>query len=171
MKTPVISVAAVRSCLLAAAVLLNTGTAAAEATWRSEVLIPEVLSIRAPEDAIRFDFSDDYPPLEFPVRYPGGTMPLQLQSSLEGSWSVSLEISNMADDSGTRIIPADQVYYRVNGGSWLQANAFPEIIHTASGPTFGWLELRIEFAVELTGNEQAGEYQLEMIFTAQSETL
>lgn len=169
MKKPAISATAVRDCLLAVAVLLSGGTAAAEATWRSEVLIPEVLSIRAPEDAIRFDFSDDYPPLEFPVRYPGGTMPLQLQSSLEGSWTVSLEISDITDDSGTRIIPARQVLYRLDGGDWLTADGFAQTIHSQTGPTFGWLELRIEFAVELTGSEQAGEYQLGMTFTAQSE--
>lgn len=158
---------------LAAAVALvfvGAGTALGQATWPVEVLIPEVLSIRAPEDAIQFDFSEGYPPPEFPARYSGGTMPLQLHSSLEGVWTVSLEISDITDDSGTRIIPASQVHYRVDGGSWLQADGFAAVIHTHSGPTFGWFELSIEFAVEFTGTEQAGEYHLETIFTAQSET-
>jgi len=158
---------------LAAAVailFLCAGTAVGQATWPVEVLIPEALSVRAPEDAIQFDFSESYPPLEFLARYSRVTLPLQLHSSLEGVWTVSLEISDITDDSGTRLIPASQVYYRVNGGNWLQADGFAAVIHTQSGPTFGWFELSIEFAVELNGTEQAGDYRLETIFTAQSET-
>lgn len=156
--------------LLLAALLLAGPLAGAQATWPVRMLIPEVLSIRAPDDAIAFDFSQDYPPLEFPARYPGGTMPLQLHATTEGIWTVSLEVSDIVDTGGLQLVPASQVLYRVNGGSWLRADGFPQVIHSQAGPTLGWLELTVEFALELTGAERAGEYRLETTFTAQSET-
>lgn len=150
--------------------LLSWGFAAAQATWPVEVLVPGLISVRAPSDALSFDLSaHGYPPLEFPVRYPGGTMPIQLFANTDGAWRVSLEISDIVSEQGLLLVPASQVHYRVNGGAWLQGNGFPQVIHTQNGPTVGWLEIIVELELELTGAEPAGEYVLSATVTAETE--
>lgn len=161
-----------RLVLLVVALLAGIpfSSAAAQATWPVQLLIPELISIRAPTDAINFDLSGQgYPPLEFPVTYPGGTLPVQLHSSSQQIWTVSLEVSDIVSDNGMLLVPASQITYRVNGGGWLRANGFPQVIHSQNGPMMDWLEISIDFALELTGSERAGAYQVTATLTAQTE--
>jgi hypothetical protein len=58
------------------------------------------------------------------------------------------------------------VLYRVNGGLWLRADGTPQIIYTQGGPTGDWLEIRLEFALELLGSERAGSYVVQALVTA-----
>lgn len=149
---------------------LSCGWAFAQANWPIEVLVPELVSVRTPSDAIAFDLrAQGYPPLEFPARYQGGTLPVQLYSSTEGAWTVSLQINDIISESGLVLVPAHQVHYRVNGGVWLQGNGFPQVIHAQTGPTGGWLELTVDLELELTGAEHAGAYLLSATLTAETE--
>lgn len=160
-----------RQLILTCLLFFGAPAVLAQATWPVDVLVPGVISVRAPADALAFDLSGtSYPPLEFPAVYPGGTLPLQLFSSSDDAWSVSLQISDIIDAEGLLLVPADQIMYRINGGTWLRANGLPQIIHTQTGPTFGWLEIRVELALELTGNEQAGNYGITTTVTAQTES-
>ncbi len=155
---------------LAILLLFGLGFALAQATWPVEVLVPGLISVRAPAAGISFDLqAQGYPPLEFPARYPGGTMPVQLFSNTDGAWSASLQISDIVSEEGLLLVPANQIHYRVNGGAWLQGNGFPQLIHAQNGPTGGWLELRIDIELELFGSEQAGEYLLSATITAETE--
>ncbi len=148
----------------------SCGFAFAQANWPVEVLVPELVSVRAPADAIAFDLrAQGFPPLKFPARYQGGILPVQLYSSSEGAWSVSLQISDIVSEAGLLLVPAHQIHYRVNGGAWLQGNGFPQVIHAQNGPTGGWLELTVELELELTGTEHAGEYMLSATLTAETE--
>jgi len=147
----------------------GSGTALAQASWPVSVLVPEVLSLRMPDNAIAFDVADAYPPPEFPHTYPGGTLPLQFHASTEGSWTISLEIGDLTDADGALLVPAEQVHYRVNGGTRLSGSGFPEIIHSGTGPTNGWFEITVEFELELTGAERAGAYTLDLTVTAETE--
>ena len=155
--------------------LLLLGSVTAQATWHVESLIPEVLSLRAPTTTIAFDLAPaSYPPAEFPATYPasepeGGVLPVQVFSNAEGVWSLVLEVPDLLSIEGATLVPADQVLYRVNDGSWLRADGNPQVIYTQSGPTVGWLELRLEFALELTGSERAGDYLIEALVTATRE--
>lgn len=149
---------------------LTCGYAFAQATWPIQVLVPELVSVRTPTDAIAFDLmAQGYPPLDFPARYQGGTLPVQLYSSAEGAWTVSLQIRDIVSESGLLLVPAQQIHYRVNGGVWLQGNGFPQVIHAQNGPTGGWLEITVELELELTGAEHAGEYLLSATLTAETE--
>lgn len=148
----------------------SCGFAFAQANWPIDVLVPELVSVRTPADALAVDLlAQGFPPLEFPARYKGGTLPVQLYSSSEGAWTVSLQISDIVSDSGLLLVPAQQIHYRVNGGVWLQGNGFPQVIHAQNGPTGGWLELSVDLELELTGAEHAGEYLLSATLTAETE--
>ena len=161
---------------LVATLLLLTGqSAVAQATWLVESLIPEVISIRVPTTTIAFDLDQaTYPPAQFPARYPatqptGGVLPVQVFSNADGLWSLMLEVPDLLSETGTTLVPASQVLYRVNGGLWLHADGTPQIVYSHDGATVGWLEIRIEFALELDGSEKAGNYLINAIVSASRE--
>lgn len=149
-------------CLLTLAFAIPQA-AQAQATWLVESLIPEVLSVRVPSTTIAFDVRNNYPPAEFPARYAateptGGVLPVQVLSNTEGVWTLLLEVPDLLGVEGGVAVPAQQFLYRVNDGVWLRADGTPQVIYTHAGATVGWLELRVEFALELTGAEPAGAY-------------
>src|SRR5690625_6995576 len=91
--------------------LFSWGFAAGQATGPVEVLVPGLISVRAPADALSLDLSaHGYPPLEFPVRCPGGTMPIQLFANTDGAWQVSLEICDIVCELGLLLVSDSQVY-------------------------------------------------------------
>jgi hypothetical protein len=144
--------------------------ALAQATWIVQTLIPETVALRTPTTQIAFELKD-YPPKSFPVTYPasnleGGVLPVQVFSNAPGIWSLVLQIPDLKDQNGQLLLPARQVLYRVNGGLWLRADGTPQILYTQTGPTGDWLELRLEFALELLGSERAGSYVVEALVTA-----
>ncbi len=148
------------------------GQVAAQATWQVESLIPDVISIRMPTTTIGFAVdAADYPPDAFPARYDatqpeGGSLPVQVFSNAEGTWSLLLEVPDLRDDAAGTLLPASQVLYRVNDGLWLRADGSPQIVYTGVGPTTGWHELRIDFALELTGVERGGAYTIDATVSA-----
>ncbi len=161
-----------RATIAAFAIALLTCAASAQATWTVESLIPDVISIRVPTTEIAFAISAaDYPPAAFPARYPattpeGGTLPVQVFSNADGVWSLVLEIPELTTLDGSATIPPDRVQVRVNGGLWLRGDGNPQVIHTQSGPTLAWEELRLEFVLELQGDEPAGAYVVNLLVTA-----
>lgn len=158
--------------LLMAAVALLVPSGAAQATWSVDSLIPETLSIRVPTTTISFVIAGaGYPPAAFPATYPatspdGGTLPVQVFSNAAGVWSLMLEVQDLVSPAGAAVVPASQVMYRVNGGLWLRADGSPQVIYSQVGQTVGWLELRVEFALELTGRELAGSYLVNAVVSA-----
>lgn len=167
-----------RFILRAAAIVLALlfATANGQATWIVESLIPDVVSVRMPTTSIAFEMDrSHYPPAEFPARYAatepeGGTLPVQVFSNAEGVWNLILEIPGLQSDVGLDVIPARQVLYRVNDGAWLRADGNPQIVYSQRGATLGWEEIRIDFALELTGQERAGAYLLNAVLTASRQT-
>lgn len=161
-----------RNLLALVAMALTLPLGAAQATWQVESLIPEVISIRVPTTTIAFAPSRiDYPPAEFPAQYPatqpeGGTLPVQVFSNEDGLWNLILEVPDLLNELGATVLPATQVLYRVNNGIWVRADGNPQIIYSQAGSTLGWLELHIEFALELTGNELAGSYVINAAISA-----
>ncbi len=157
--------------ILAIAVVVAMNAASAQATWIVQSLIPEVISIRVPVTTIAFAIDPaTYPPESFPARYPattpeGGVLPVQVFSNADGVWNLLLEIPAMQAMDGAVIAP-DHVLVRVNGGIWLRGDGTPQIVHTQSGPTADWEELRLEFALELLGNEPAGSYAVNVLVAA-----
>lgn len=158
--------------LLGVLALFALQPAFGQATWLVESLIPEVLSIRVPTTTIVFGVdATNYPPEVFPARYAatepsGGTLPLQVFSNAEGVWSLMLEVSDLLGAEGTESLPASQVLFRVNDGVWLRADGNPQVIYTHAGPTIGWLELRVDLALELTGAETAESYAVNAVVSA-----
>ncbi|MCS7217556.1 MAG: hypothetical protein NZ846_01035 [Thermus sp.] len=153
-----------------ASLALLLAPALAQATWIVQTLIPETIALRTPTTEIAFDLKD-YPPKSFPAIYPasnleGGVLPVQVFSNAPGVWSLLLQIPDLKDPGGALLLPARQVLYRVNGGLWLRADGTPQIVYTQAGPTAGWLEIRLEFALELLGNERAGSYVVQALVTA-----
>ena len=161
--------------VVAALLILTAQRAVAQATWLVESLIPEVISIRVPTTTISFELDQaTYPPQRFPARYPatqptGGVLPVQVFSNADGLWSLMLEVPDLLSETGTTLVPASQVLYRVNGGLWLHADGTPQIVYSHDGATVGWLEIRIEFALELDGSEKAGNYLINAIVSASRE--
>ena len=154
-------------------ILLLCQIALAQATWTVETLIPEVISLQMPTDTISFELdSNSYPPITFPKRYSAtvprnGILPLKVFSNAEdGLWNLLLEIPDVLDVNGQRVLPAQQIFYSVNEGLWLSASNNPQVIYTGSGKTQGWLDLSIAFELELTGNEPAGNYEVDILITA-----
>jgi hypothetical protein len=153
-----------------AGLLLFLAPTLAQATWIVQTLIPETVALRTPTTQIAFELKD-YPPKSFPTTYPasnleGGVLPVQVFSNAPGVWSLVLQIPDLQDQSGQLLLPARQVLYRVNGGLWLRADGTPQIIYTQTGPTRDWLEIRLEFALELLGSERAGSYVVQALVTA-----
>lgn len=143
----------------------------AQATWVVQTLIPDVIAIRTPGTQIGFALGNNYPPLSFPAQFPatqpeGGVLPVQVFSNASGVWSLLLQVPDLRDEKGEMLLPARQILYRVNGGLWLRADGTPQILYTQSGTTNGWLELRVEFALELLGTERAGSYVVQALVTA-----
>ncbi len=161
--------------LIAGLVLMAVAAGTAQATWTVESLIPDVLSIRVPSNTIGFELTtENYPPDQFPARYPattlgGSYLPVQVFSNADGVWSLLLEVPDLVSESGDRVLSASQVMYRVNGGVWLRADGTPQVIYTQSGPTAGWLEVRVELALEITGTEAAGAYVINAYVSAYQE--
>lgn len=166
--------------LLAAGVL--TG-ARGQATWSTQVVIPNMLTIRvpttilafapgsAPSDGATFDgltspsscpVSTTYPPPRFPACYPldlsQGTLPVDVFSNILGPWSLLLDVSDLTDQTATARLPADRIWYRVGSGAWHRAAAATNPLYFGTGPTDGYLRLDIQLMLELDGNEQAGSY-------------
>lgn len=148
-------------------VFIGISSVQAQAHWTVQSLIPEVVSIRVPTTNIVFGITqDNYPPETFPHQYPatspqGGVLPVQVFSNAEGAWSLTLEIPGFEQrGSGLHRIEANQIMYRVNNGVWLRANGSSQIIYNGSGKTTNWQEIRIQFALELTGKETAGSYAI-----------
>ncbi|GAB5602962.1 hypothetical protein FJNA_14870 [Thermus sp. FJN-A] len=153
-----------------AGLLLWLAPALAQATWIVQTLIPETVALRTPTTQIAFELKD-YPPKTFPATYPasnleGGVLPVQVFSNANGVWSLLLQIPDLKDPNGELLLPARQVLYRVNGGLWLRADGTPQIVYTQTGPTGDWLEIRLEFALELLGQERAGSYVVQALVTA-----
>jgi len=153
-----------------AGLLLFLAPTLAQATWIVQTLIPETVALRTPTTQIAFELKD-YPPKSFPTTYPasnleGGVLPVQVFSNAPGVWSLVLQIPDLQDQNGQLLLPARQVLYRVNGGLWLRADGTPQIIYTQTGPTGDWLEIRLEFALELLGSERAGSYVVQALVTA-----
>lgn len=165
----------VMQTLAASLALMLATSGVAQASWIVESLIPDVLSIRVPSNTIGFDLTaENYPPVQFPALYPattldGSYLPVQVFSNAGGVWSLLLEVPDLVSESGDRTLSANQVMYRVNGGVWLRADGTPQVIYTQAGPTSGWLEVRVELALEITGNESAGAYVINAYVSAYQE--
>lgn len=152
-------------CFLAAMALCQSD-------WHVDVLIPDTISVGMPTQEIAFGIThDDYPPPSFPARYPattpdGGVLAVSVFSSAEQSWSLLLEIPDMVAATGLGMIPASQVLFRVNDGLWTRGTPQPQVIYTSVGPTVGWLELSLEFQLELVGDEPPGGFSVTTRLTA-----
>jgi hypothetical protein len=152
--------------------------ALAQSTWPTQVLFQgttagQVIQARTPVQGIAFTFTlgTNYPPASFPALYKAtnldkGVMPFQVYSTVPGTWSLLLEIPDLRNGTGKLLVPAKQIMYRVNGGPWFRANGAPQIIYTQVGPTRDWQDLQLEFQIELLGDESAGQYVAQALFSA-----
>jgi hypothetical protein len=170
--------------MLGLCVLLMGVLALAQATWPMLVLYKQagtgaVVQVRTPLNAFFFDLGNNYPPTRFPTLYPGKFptpyttyLPFQVKSDIMGAWSLLMEIPDLRDGTGRLLVPAKQILYRVNGSLWVRASGTPQIIYAQTGPTAtgstttGWEELRLEFKLELLGNEPAGKYTAQTFYSA-----
>jgi len=156
---------------LAGLVLLVGSLAGAQASWYLQAVIPETIAIRTPTTTIAFEIArEDYPPARFPARYPAtsprdGMLPVQVFVNHPGSWNLLLAIPELTAEGGERSLSPDRILFRVDGGPWLRGSASPVLFYTGSGPTGDWEELRLEFAIELRGDEPAGAYAVNVVIT------
>ncbi len=149
-------------------------TVQAQSTWSTQVLLQSALGkieARTPSNSVLFTFEKNYPPAQFPATYIAttpinGVLPLQVQSTVSGTWNVLLEIADLRDGNGRLLVPARQIMVRVNNGLWLRGNGAAQIIYTDRGATRTWKDIKLEFAIELLGNEIAGEYAVQTYFSA-----
>ncbi|MEX2501081.1 MAG: hypothetical protein WD336_01785 [Trueperaceae bacterium] len=131
-----------------------------------DVLIPEVLSIRSDHPAIAFDLSQvDFPPRAFPERYlatsvPDGIVTFEVLASASGAWELQLQIDDLVDAATGATIPARQILFRVDGGPWIRADGTAQVLYAATEPTEGWQPIDVAFALEVTGTEPAGAYDV-----------
>ncbi len=143
----------------------------AQASWYVQTVIPEAIALRTPTTRIAFELGlEDYPPERFPARYratvpEGGILPVQVFVNHPGTWNLLLSVSEFQPEAGGPPLPPDRILFRVDRGPWLRGSANPVLFYTGSGPTGGWQELRIEFVLELRGNEPAGAYALNVAIT------
>lgn len=131
-------------------------------------LIPGLVSLRRPSTTgpVTFDLnSGNYPPAQFPARYPSAPQPFSVFSSASTPWSVQMEVRSQPG-AGGQTLPPKALLYRVNGGPWLPVAEVPQVILSSVGPTPGWLPMSVEFQLELQGGEVSGEYGFEVLFTA-----
>jgi hypothetical protein len=166
--------------LITLAAMLGVGTQAcsligsfalAQSTWTVQTLIPDAIAIRVPSTQIYFGFEKNFPPEKFPARYTptlpkGGILNVEVFSNVPGVWNLLLEIPDIRNKSGVVVVPAKQLFYRVNDGAWLHADGTPQILFSQAGATAGWQAIKIEFALELIGNEPAGEFVVPAIISA-----
>jgi hypothetical protein len=148
----------------------------AQATWPRQTLFQDktknlMIEARTPSNDIMFTFDKNYPPPAFPARYAAttpkdGVLPFQIRSNVSGLWSLLLEIPDLRDGSGRLLVPARQIMYRVRGGPWLRGTGAPQIVFSKNGATREWEDLRLEFQIELIGNETAGTYAVQTYFSA-----
>jgi len=144
----------------------------AQATWYVQTVVPEVISVRTPTTTIGFELNlQNYPPPTFPARYPAttpedGVLPVQVFVNRPGVWSLLLEIPDLQGEDGERLIPAEQILFRVNEGPWIRGSSAAQEFYTDVGTTEGWKEIRIEFALELRGNEPPGVYAVNVVVSA-----
>ena len=170
--------------LLATLVFLACApTAHSQATWTTQVVLPSMLTVSTPTTTLSFapqttaepealqalepapsgcPLASSYPPLAFPACYPmggeSGTLPLRIFSNIQGAWSLTLELNDIANVSGTTQIPFGSIWYRVDGGPWRRFASTGETLLVSAGPTVGYRELHVQFLLELDGGEPAGSY-------------
>lgn len=140
-----------------------TGT---DGTVRS--LIPSVIAIWRPTAAANLSFdlnSKNFPPLQYPVRYLAPAQQFNIFSSATTPWTVQLELHTQPDAQG-RTLPIDLLSFRVNDGPWIKATGVPQVVMSNVGATPGWMPVKLEFALDLTGEEVGGDYAFDMTFTA-----
>lgn len=129
-------------------------------------LIPDVISIRRPGTPVTFEINPaNYPPAQFPVRYLSAPQAFSVFSNASRPWTVQMEVHTQPDAQG-RALPSQQLHYRVNGGPWTEVTGTPQVVLSNVGPSLGWLPLKIEFALDLTGAEAGGAYAFDVAFTA-----
>ncbi|EYB69201.1 hypothetical protein DEIPH_ctg011orf0193 [Deinococcus phoenicis] len=129
-------------------------------------LIPDVISLRRANVSVTFDINaGNYPPAQFPTRYLSSPQTFSVFSNTSKPWTVQMEIRSQPDVQG-RTLPSRQLHYRINGGPWLDVTGAPQVVLSNVGPSGGWLPLKIEFALDLTGAEAGGGYVFDVAFTA-----
>jgi hypothetical protein len=162
--------------VLVIALWLWGGISFAQASWTVEVLIPDVMSIRMPSTEIGFGLTlENYPPETYPAQYPAtspqnGILPVHVFTTAQGIWNLLIEIPDLEDRLGNKLLPADRIMYRINDGLWTRGNGNPQVVYTGNGPTGDWLELRLQFMLELRGGELAGAYEVDLRVSALAET-
>jgi len=162
----------------------------AQATWSTQVVIPDMLTIRVPTTILAFTpgqplpgggtaptqgpngcpMATTYPPAQFPACYPialsGGNLPVDVFSNIRGPWSLLLDVADLSDDTGTARLPSDRIWFRVGQGSWQRAGATSSPLYFGTGPTEGFMRLDIQFALELDGTERAGSFATNAVVSA-----
>lgn len=164
--------------------------ASAQGAWTVQTVIPNVITIASGGTTIAFApgsatepaaFQDApaacggrltrlYPPTSFPACYPAtvpshGVLSAQVFSNASGFWTLQIEVPELLDPTNGTTIPGDQVYYRANGGGWSPGSEFSRTVLEGSGPTNGYLDLRVDFVLLLTGSERSGSYLANVLLT------
>lgn len=182
-----------RSLLLTAALVTTalTSVAFGQATWSTQVLIPDLLTISVPTTILSFTIGQNpggtstapaptgpsgcpvastYPPPTFPACYPldlsGSVLPVQVFSNIRGSWSILLDVANPTNQTGTAQIEADHIWYRVGDGSWARIQSTSNPLYFGSGVTDGYQQLDVYFMLELDGSEHAGSFTANAVVSA-----
>lgn len=139
--------------------------AAPDAVVRS--LIPDVISLRRPQDAaLSFALSAlNYPPVKFPARYLSDAQEFAVFSSSPRPWTVQLQVIPHPDARGN-VLEVGKLSYRLGGGEWLPVLATSQVILSGVAPTLGWNPLKLEFALDLSGDEVSGDASFDLRFTA-----
>lgn len=141
--------------------------AGTEPDVKVRALIPDVITIRSPNAPLAFDIgTKNYPPEKFPYTYYSAVRPVAVYSNAQGSWNLQLNVEDILDKQGAKLIPASQFAYRINQGPWIQGGTGPQVIYAQNGPTSDWLNLDLEFSLTLNGTEQGGDYGANITFTA-----
>lgn len=183
----------VTSCAVALTAL--SALAYGQATWSTQVVIPDLLTIKVPTTVLSFapgqnlvdgqtaaaltgslegpngcPVASAYPPPTFPACYPldqpDAALPVQVFSNIRGPWSLLLDVTDLTSESDATRIPADQIWYRVNGGAWQRIGAASNPLYLGSGVTDGYLELELQFLLEVNGAEHAGSFTTNAVVSA-----
>ncbi|MBB6099878.1 hypothetical protein HNR42_003338 [Deinobacterium chartae] len=127
--------------------------------------LPSSVALRVSGGPPSFDITaQNYPPAAFPARYPTSPLIVGVFFNSSERWEVQLTVPQLS--SAHRPLPAGQLLYRVNNGEWNRASSAPTVIYQGVGPTGGWMDLKVEFALEVVGSETAGEISADAIFSA-----